>query len=96
MDKWIWVLQGEPKDVLIIDRDGNERHPNLEKIKKNYRLKPGLVAGSRFGFGVGVLFYGGPLGKKEELAAKGNKYTTNDEILKAIGYEKGPQASPPQ
>lgn len=95
MEKWIWVLEGEPKDIVIVDRDGNERHPDLEKIKRTPRLKPALVAGSRYGRGVGALFYGGRLGNKEELAARGNQYLTNDAILRAIGYEKGPQANPP-
>lgn len=95
-DNWIWVLQGEPKDLAIIDKDGVERHPNLDKVRKHSRLKPALVSGSRYGFGVGPLFYGGRLGNKSELLSRGNKYTTNEEILRGIGYEKGPQASPPQ
>lgn len=94
-NNWIWVLNGEPKDIRITDKDGNERKPDLEKIKKYTRLKPALVAGGRYGKGVGVLFYGGkPLGNKKELTDKGNKYTTNTEILRAIGFEHGEQKEP--
>ena len=83
----LWVLQGEPKDVKIIDRDGNERHPDLERVKDLAKLKGTRVAG-RYGAGVGPLFYGGRLGLKGELEAKGNSYTTNEAILEAIGYRK--------
>lgn len=83
----LWVLEEGPHEVVITDKEGAKRRPDLEKIKKNERLKGTRVAG-RYGAGVGPLFYGGRLGNKAELTAKGNKYTTNDEILQAIGYRK--------
>lgn len=83
----LWVLKGEPKEIVITDKFGAERKPDLDKIKSLARLKGARVAG-RYGAGVGPLFYGGRLGLKHELQAKGNKFTTNDEILQAIGYEK--------
>lgn len=95
-NNWIWVLDGEPKNIVITDKEGNKRSPDLAKVKKNARLKPALVAGGRYGKGVGNLFYGGPLGDRGALEAKGNKYTTNTQILKALGYVKGEQANPPK
>ncbi len=88
----IWVLKGEPNSVKIVDKDGVERLPDLDKVRKYSRLKPGLIAG-RYGRGVGGMFYGGRLGNKSELTAQGNVYTTNDSILGAIGYVKESQAS---
>lgn len=83
----LWVLEGEPNDVVIVDKDGNKRNPNLDKVRKNAKLRGTRVAG-RYGKGVGQLFYGGKLGNKEELTAQGNEFTNNEEILKAIGYKK--------
>lgn len=83
----LWVLEGEPKDIKITDKDGTVRSPDLEKVRKNERLKGTRIAG-RYGKGVGLVFYGTRLGNKAELTAKGNKYTTNEEILEAIGYKK--------
>lgn len=84
----LWVLEGEPKEVEIIDRNGERRTPNMEKVKSTPRLRGAYIAGSRFGHGVGNYFYGGRLGNKAELEARGNTYCTNDAILEAIGYKK--------
>ena len=47
---WVYVLEGEPKDVVIVDKDGNKRHPNLEAVKKKPRLdalpRGGAVSGA--------------------------------------------------
>lgn len=83
----LWTLQGSPKNIVIIDHAGNKREPDIEKIKKYKKLRGTYIAG-RYGKGVGQFFYGGKLGNKKELTDQGNKYTTNDEILEAIGYEK--------
>jgi hypothetical protein len=91
MERFIWQLKGTPVSVEIVDKDGHSRRPNLDKVKEHSRLKPAFIAGSRYGRGVGAMFYGGKLGNKKELARAGNKYTTNDEILEAIGYQKAPQ-----
>lgn len=84
----LWVLEGEPKEVEIIDRAGARRLPDMEKVKRTPKLRGAYIAGSRFGRGVGNYFYGGRLGNKAELEAKGNDYCTNDAILEAIGYTK--------
>ena len=83
----LWVLDGEPKNITITDKNGNKRNPDLEKVRKYSKLRGSRIAG-RYGAGVGSMFYGGRLGNKAELTAQGNKYTTNEEILKAIGYKK--------
>ena len=87
---FIWVLEGEPKDVKIIDKDGVERHPDLDLVRAEPRLKPAKDAG-RFGKGVGQLFFGGKLGGVKELRAQGNELVNNDQILMALGYVKGAQ-----
>lgn len=83
-----WVLMGEPKDVMIIDKHGKERHPQLDLVKRTPYLNPNRIAGA-FGKGIGQTFYNGEkLGSRAVLKAQGNQYIHNDEILEAIGYER--------
>lgn len=89
---WVYVLKGEPKNIMIVDKHGKKRYPNLEEVKKNERLIPSVV----LRVGVGNLFYGGILGDRESLEARGNEYTTNHKILMALGFTKGAQLNPPK
>lgn len=83
----LWVLEGEPKNIVITDATGKRREPDLDKVRSHARLKGAYIAG-RFGKGVGQMFYGGKLGSRKELRERGNEFTNNDEILTAIGYRK--------
>lgn len=88
-ESYYWVLEGEPKDIKIIDKEGNERHPDLDKCLATPWLNPTTMAGA-FGKGVGVTFYGGRLGSRKQLRehAENGELVHNDIILEAIGYVK--------
>ena len=86
-ENWIWILEDDPKPVTITDREGNKREADLDAVRKHSRLMPGLVRRT----GIGNLFFGGPLGRKGELEARGNEYVTNTQIIRALGYVKGAQ-----
>lgn len=86
---YMWVLQGEPKIVPIIDKNGETRVNDLEQAKKRPYINPTTVAGA-FGGGVGGLMYGGRLGSRAQLRAhpENGELVHNDKILEAIGYKK--------
>jgi hypothetical protein len=88
-DSYKWMLSTDkPVDVMIIDKDGNERHPELDKVLTTPYINPNQMAGS-FGKGVGQTFYEGKkLGSRAQLKAQGNALIHNDVILEAIGYKK--------
>jgi len=88
-DSYMWVLMtDDPYDLMIIDKDGEERHPDLEKVLKTPYLNPNTVAGP-FGKGCGVLLYGGrKLGSRKILKEKGNVEYHNDMFLEKIGYQR--------
>jgi len=87
-DAYMWVLNTDsPKDVKVIDKEGKERHPDLQKVLETPYINPNRMAGS-FGAGVGQTFYGGKLGSRKELKEKGNEFYHNDMILEEIGYTK--------
>lgn len=83
----LWVLKGEPKNIKITDKDGVVREPDMKKIKAHPTIRGSYIAG-RYGKGVGGYLYHTRLGNASQLRAQGNLYTTNDEILEAIGYIK--------
>lgn len=84
-----WVLQGEPNDVTILDKNGVERKADLAAVAAMPYLNPNRVKGA-FGRGVGALFFGGKLGSKKELEAQAanGALTHNDAILEALGYRR--------
>lgn len=88
-DAYYWVLEGEPKSVEIIDRNGLKRAPDLEVCRATRWINPARIAGA-FGKGVGETFYGGRLGSRAELRAhaENGELVHNDVILEALGYEK--------
>jgi hypothetical protein len=87
-DEFWWALDGAPKQVTIIDKNGVSRQANIDAVLKTPYLASKRVVG-RYGKGVGVLFFGGKLGSRRELLTSGNgDLTHNDAILKALGYKK--------
>lgn len=88
-ESYKWALTSGPHNVKIIDKDGNERYPNIKEINKHKFLNPSRVAGA-FGKGVGQLFYDGKLGSRKELRAQSEngELVFNDPILEALGYTR--------
>lgn len=84
-----WVLDTDtPKDIMIIDKNGEERHPELDKVLATPYLNPNRMAGA-FGRGVGQTFYDNrKLGSRKQLKEQGNELYHNDLILEGIGYKK--------
>lgn len=88
-DSYYWILDGEPKSIEIIDRNGLKRLPDLDICRVTPWLNPARIAGA-FGKGVGETFYGGRLGSRAELRAHAENggLVHNDVILEALGYER--------
>jgi len=84
---FMWVLDGEPRPVTVVDKDGVERTADLDRVRALNPLNPYKVAGP-FGHGVGNLFFGGKLGSVKELKEKGNSVYNNETILSALGFVK--------
>lgn len=86
---FMWGLNGAPKDVKIIDKNGHERHPDLAKAQRLEYISPTRVAGG-FGEGVGQMLYGAKLGSRRQLRAhpENGELVHNDVILEAIGYKR--------
>lgn len=86
---FMWGLNGAPKDVKIIDKNGTERHPDLTKATRLEYISPTRVAGG-FGEGVGQMLYGAKLGSRRQLRAhpENGELVHNDVILEAIGYKR--------
>lgn len=86
-ESYMWVLDEEPKSVMVRDKNGVERYPDLEKVRETVYLNPNKMAGA-FGKGVGQTFYGGKLGSRKQLKENGNELFHNDLIMEAIGYHR--------
>ena len=86
---YMWVLEGEPKIVPIIDKDGIRRENNLEDCRKNKYLNPSRMAGA-FGRGIGQTVYGGKLGSRAQLREhpENGELVHNDRIMEEIGWKK--------
>jgi hypothetical protein len=84
---FMWVLRGKPKSIVVVDKNGKRRKPDLDKVRNTPYLNPNKIAGG-FGKGIGMTFFGGKLGSRKELKEKENVYFHNDMILEAIGYER--------
>lgn len=84
---YMWVLDGEPKIVPIIDRDGNRRVNDPKASEKKRFINPSSMAGA-FGKGVGETLYGGRLGSRKQLRehSENGDLISNDPILAEVGY----------
>lgn len=86
---YMWALEGEPRVVPIIDKDGKLRKNDLDTARKKPYINPTTMAGA-FGSGVGQMHYSGKLGSRKQLRAhpENGELVHNDVILEAIGYKK--------
>lgn len=87
---YMWVLDGEPSEVPIIDKEGNRRLNDLDTCRRVRTINPSSMAGS-FGRGVGQTLYGGQkLGSRKQLREhpENGDLVHNDVILEAIGYRR--------
>lgn len=86
---YMWVLDGVPHDLTIIDKNGSKRKPDLSKVSQTPYISPTKIAGA-FGKGVGQTFFGAKLGSRSQLRAfpENGEMVHNDAILEALGYRK--------
>lgn len=86
---YMWVLEKGPHNITIIDKNGDERVPDLAKVSQTPYISPTKIAGA-FGKGVGQTFFGAKLGSRSQLRAypENGELVHNDAILEAIGYRK--------
>lgn len=88
---YMWVLStSNPIDVKIIDKNGNARHPDLDKVLKTPYISPTTIAGA-FGKGIGrTFFHNEKIGSRKQLGAhpENGDLIHNDAIIEAIGYQQ--------